>query len=737
LAGPAREGCIFMVFQMNYKGTLYKTVLKQTSCWLFAVCLCHGSAAQTGIQTEQMPTISAMRQLSHDYIINSVKELVSLASINSDSVTRNRIGQQILKTRIWVETNPALSDNEKYKWLRGINNLLFDLHTQLKTNKISAEKIVAVINAFSTAMLQSAKGLNIEHLIDLENSVTGNLILSTGSFTDNVGYAAARDRLVLKACKNNPNQILQILDAQGAAISFNRYADSLLIAAAYTNAEAVYNYAASPSALGKKIQSNNHPLMKWIGRLAYMKTGRYYFPFLDELYTGKLSVDAITPLITEDQAENYYKLLVQTRINQVERKKLGVKLVAEQALLTRLKGRVMELYVNSINGLHQIERSSIRFKKLEHLTAVELYYIAVLGADELYTSSFVSGVYPAIVKKLAGSPTDILFERVHQDYCRKFISIAANYNTLQDFLAAMSIEAHSYYMRSFVANLDKSPTLEDAVDVANAFSSIVDTGLQNLLQTEIRKNTSSPLYKALDTLFTAVLKKDNEYIANSIGLEATRDLRFSILKSSNKKVIIRQFFYGDKDGAQIFTAFLNSFNRPGWKISKQKYWTAVTSINGKVCIYANAPLDEKKELDLRAQDSLTSYLQQQNMAPSIIVHRGHSYYANHTITRIDSSTQLVVLGSCGGYQKLAAVFLRAPHAQVIASKQIGKGVINAALLTKIADTLEKGQDIDWPIIWSDMTQTLKGAAKNSFEDYIPPYKNLGLLLLKAFTPKPL
>jgi hypothetical protein len=81
---------------------------------------------------------------------------------------------------------------------------------------------------------------------------------------------------------------------------------------------------------------------------------------------------------------------------------------------------------------------------------------------------------------------------------------------------------------------------------------------------------------------------------------------------------------------------------------------------------------------------------------------------------------------------LAAVLKRAPHTQVISSKQIGKGVINAALLSQIALTLEKGQDVVWSTIWNQMNENLKGAAKISFQDYIPPYKNIGLLLLRAF-----
>jgi len=464
-----------------------------------------------------------------------------------------------------------------------------------------------------------------------------------------------------------------------------------------------------------------------------MKTGRYYFAFLDELYTGKISIYTITPLLAEAQSENYFKLLVDTRIKQVQRKKEGKTLVSEAALLTKLKSLVMELYVNDINGLHQTQSSVIRFKKLANLTPQELYYITVLGAEELYTSSFVSGVYPVIIKKMAGKNTSELLALVHQDYFKKFIAVTANYNVLQHFLSLMPAMESSALMRLFVRDLDIAPTIEDAVDVADAFSSISDTSLQHLLLSEIRKYNKSTLYQTLDALCTAVIQEKNtsptiQSIQNSFG-----QLDFNTLSDNQKNVVIKQYFYGDADGIQIFNAFTNRFNKPGWKTIQKKYWTETISTNGRVRIFSNKPLDEKNELDAKAQDSLTSYLSAQKMTPSIIIHRGHSYYANHTIANIDSSAKLVLLGSCGGYQKLAAVLNRAPNAQIIASKQIGKGVINAAILNKIAEVLERGQNLHWQNIWKQMNEQLKGEAKTSFQDYIPPYKNMGLMLLKTYS----
>jgi hypothetical protein len=689
-------------------------------------------SAQSNEKDAQMPPIPAIRQLSHDYIMISEKSLIQCPSIAKDTSTIQSIQFQIFENRKWIETNTALSDNEKFKWLRGINNLLFDLLTGLKTNKINTAEVANSLRAYTSAMQLSARGLTISQVITNENNSVANILLATGSFTDNIGYAAARDQLILNKCQNFPDQILQILDKQGSEISSNRYADSLLIAAAFNNAEMVYNYAAAPSALGKKIQSINHPLVRWIGRLAYMKTGRYYFPFLDELYTGTLSIDTITPLIPDDQTQKYFKLLVDTRLKQVQRKKEGTFLVTETALLTKLKSLVMELYVNDINGLHQTQSAAIRFKKLANLTPQELYYITVLGANELYTSSFVSGVYPLLIKKIGSKNTSDLLAMVHQDYFKKFIAVTANYNVLQTFLSLMPKKESNDLMCRFVRDLDIAPTLEDAVDVADAFSSISDTSIQFLLLSEIRKNKDNRLYQTLDALCTAALEEKNTSPAIRAVQNSSVLLNFNTLRNSQKNVVIKQFFYGDADGKEIFNAFTKSFNKPSWKTIQKKYWTEIISTNGRVSIYANKPLDEKSELDVKAQDSLTAYLTAEHITPSIIIHRGHSYYANHTIVNIDSSAKLVLLGSCGGYQKLSAVLSRAPNTQIIASKQIGKGVINAALLSKIAEELERGQDLNWLDIWKQMNDLLKGESKISFQDYIPPYKNMGLMLLKTY-----
>ncbi len=100
-----------------------------------------------------------------------------------------------------------------------------------------------------------------------------------------------------------------------------------------------------------------------------------------------------------------------------------------------------------------------------------------MGEDEIYTSSYVSGVYPRIWQRMANPRGDSLIMSVHGDYFRKFIKMAAGYNELNDFLGRMDKQNKETMMKAFVIGLEKPRKindLEDAVDVADSYSSIMD-----------------------------------------------------------------------------------------------------------------------------------------------------------------------------------------------------------------------------------------------------------------------
>ena len=163
--------------------------------------------------------------------------------------------------------------------------------------------------------------------------------------------------------------------------------------------------------------------MKIVAQLALTSTGRMYFPFLDQLYTGKLKMDSITRYVGNDTSSGYYSLLVRTRIDYASRMQAGDTPMAAKVLSAKLKSKGIELYINEINALHDENNPAVRFKIISRLSPQELYYLAVTGEEELYTSSYVSGVYPRIFSGMKVPRADSILKWVNYDYYKKFIKI--------------------------------------------------------------------------------------------------------------------------------------------------------------------------------------------------------------------------------------------------------------------------------------------------------------------------
>ncbi|HEX7691268.1 MAG TPA: hypothetical protein VF408_02705, partial [Sediminibacterium sp.] len=118
--------------------------------------------------------------------------------------------------------------------------------------------------------------------------------------------------------------------------------------------------------------------------------------------------------------------------------------------------------------------------------------------------------------------------------------------------------------------------------------------------------------------------------------------------------------------------------------------------------------------------------------PTVVIHRGHSYYLNSTISKLPSSGKVILVGSCGGYQMLNKVLEICPGAHIISSKQVGAGMINQGMINLIADQLRQGKDLNWPAIWRTLSGQFHGSAEEKFDDYVPPYKNLGAIFITAY-----
>jgi Ca2+-binding EF-hand superfamily protein len=271
----------------------------------------------------------------------------------------------------------------------------------------------------------------------------------------------------------------------------------------------------------------------------------------------------------------YYRLLVDTRIQYAARLLPPMKdtVTEMKALTDMLASKAKQYFIREINALHSVENEAVRFKRLEGLTPQELYYLVVMGEDEIYTSSYLN-VYKRIFQRMSTPRSDSLFMSVNGDYFRKFLKMAAGYNTLNDFLGKMDKENATTTMKAFVIKLENTNGLEEAVDVADSYSSIMDKNpsLAKYILDEVKWNYTRNeqaenkrgmvIYNLLKTLFesadTLNAKKD---LSAELGIPSIYSKDYQTLTDSSGRVIQQVFFYGDedKDGQLSFENFMGMF----------------------------------------------------------------------------------------------------------------------------------------------------------------------------------
>jgi hypothetical protein len=332
--------------------------------------------------------------------------------------------------------------------------------------------------------------------------------------------------------------------------------------------------------------------------------------------------------------------------------------------------------------------------------------------------------------------------------------MAAGYNELDDFLNRMDKQNAETMMKAFVIGLEKprkTNDLEDAVDVADSYSSIMDKnkGLAAFILNEVNvsytKNVQENnkrgqvIYNLLRILFESADTTKKVDLSTLLGIPSIYGKDYANLTDDSGRVVQQVFFYGDedKDGQNSYINFMAMFRgRPGWRIDERRpEWVTITSTKGKpVLIFANKPLYGEDDPDDKAQNKLIEYLQERNLTPTVVVHRGHSYHLQTTLHKLPASARIVVLGSCGGYNNLNEVLTACPDAHIISSKQVGTKTVNEPIIQAINDRLLVGKNIDWISMWREL-KTKKfatGDAREKFDDYIPPYKNLGAIFIKAY-----
>ncbi len=651
-----------------------------------------------------------------------------------------------------IEVNKKIAaNNEKVRYLIYVESLLKTFRTNWKANKIKPVYAPALIDNFEKIMQATIDSLSMApYIYDAPYDISR---ITADIFINNKGFNTSKNIVYLKFCTLNQDKVL----ANMASFVQQPFADSLLNAVAKNDPGQLYKFSQDVfSPVGKLIINSSNPLIKTITAISSTPGAMLYFPFTDDIASGKKQIDSLKKIIGDGEkgydSVKYYKLLVQTEIAYSKRIANGdtaVAMFGPNGLRDVLKRKALQHFVNRINDLHE-KPETVRMKAVDPLTPVDLYYMIIMGESDIYTSSYKHS-FTRMLQRMGKKPaTDSMLMAVNFDYFKKFIKMAANFNRLDTFLNLMPPASAESLMKAFVANLEKSTSLEDAVDVADSYSSINNKNLQANILTYVNQNEErciaennkrgSIIYSLLKTIFLSADSTSKIDLSAAIGIPPVYTIDNKVLADDSGRIVQQVFFYGDDDGKKFFPSYINAFANKDWKIdNSNKEWVTISGAkNPKLIIYVNRPLNNDKNLDDSAQIHLNAYLRKNNLTPTVITHRGHSYWLPRTLDRMPGDAKIILLGSCGGYKNLSQLIEQNPEAHIISTKQIGTGSINQVITNALNQKFLEGKPLEWKPFWNSITQFYAKQPKDIkeiWDDYIPPYKNLGAIFLNAYNKK--
>ncbi len=640
-----------------------------------------------------------------------------------------------------IEKDTSLDHRLKVKYLSGLHQTLRDYNVKRAYNRIDAEEAPAMLQAYHQMMKADIKGKSIYPIARTLSFEAGERVID--AFQDNPGYKESRAEMFSKFAFKNLEEIMPKL---GPYLEYP-VTDSIVAAVAKKYPNQVLTYATSYTPTASAIRRNQDPLVQQIVAIGKSSQSTKLMPFIDQLLDGSATIPELERAVENDDA--YFRLMVHTSIVLQKKKAEGANIMGLKSMHENMRAKSLR-YIREINDLHD-ESHAIRFRIVKDFTPEELYYLIINGQEELYTSSYTNaakqGLYDQMMIRMKPPRGDSLLLLVSFDRFKKFIAMAAGFNTLDNFLKSMEGENANYLMVKFVRSLEKTEDLEDAVDVANSFGSIRDPKLLEFLREEVRKNLSFvqskndkrgvTIYSLLNSIFMEEGHGNDSSWASDMSsklqLPPINYVEFATLPSDSGRIYQQVFFYGDEDGISSFASFMGNFPKGEWNVTKNTYWTTITSAKGKpTTIFANNPLKEPE--DKTAIEKLGQYLDEKDIHPTIFIHRGHSYHVNTTLDNLQSTARIVVLGSCGGYHNLATVLEKAPEAHIISSKQVGTRWVNEPIIRSLEDVIRAGKNVDWVQMWAGLSRKFAADTANKalFDDYVPPHKNLGAIFIKAY-----
>lgn len=534
---------------------------------------------------------------------------------------------------------------------------------------------------------------------------------------------------LLKAVQLYPNEVLKEIKA----FADEEYALEIVEAAARVSPMAIKKYFSSKNLVNGFVEESQDSVVQLIVNLfnQYGHGSKSFF-FIDMIYHQEISPSIAHNVANQPMA--YLSALIRAKQKNNP--------IGNYDLESELSIKALE-QVRVANDLHDLTDTSKRFEVVRNMGPLELYTLMVYSPEEIFTSTF-NGLFERLLKQMKHHSMDgfQLLDQVSYNKFRTFIKQCAGYNSLEKFLSTMPEDQALALLKKFVAELHtENGDISEAVNVADTFGSLDDLEylliFEEFLTQEFENSHAEDNTKVLYGLLLKLLFQKMNTVPDSSLMAALSPYALPPIEhisflnpDSLAGTTQMHFFFDDDDGIMSFQTFISAFRLAGFKIKEHEYYVQISSVGKKpTVIYANYPKFERE-----GQAQLAQMVEEDIIQPSIIVHRGHSYYVNNTISRIPSYAKVVFLGSCGGYHNISEVIKKAPQAHIIASKQIGTYTVNNTLLVEISKVLNQQTQLDWTPLWNSLDKKLKGSGLSyeRFLDYVPPHRNMGAIFIQAY-----
>lgn len=518
------------------------------------------------------------------------------------------------------------------------------------------------------------------------------------------------------------------LETLGASKHYPRepYLANVVKTISYADPHSTKQFLGTSSPVAREVKKSDDRLVKKVYEIFnYHGLRSNSYVNIDALINGRLSL-AQSELMIENKSQH---------LNWLINERMRPNVLGATSIERRLE-YLSHLKVHDVNELHDNTNEAVRFRSVRGADAKELYTLMAYTHEEIYTSSFL-GLYKRFKNKLNGKSGFQFLKEVEFNKFRTFIKECAGFNTLDDFFKTMSVSEKDSLLDLVIDNLDETQgEIQAAVEVADIYGSLTDTFLASTFRHKIYMDYLQKvgnndtygqfIYGLLYKLCNGDVSKIKPLSAISFTLpDLTRLAQKDLFKDGQN--IQQHLFFDDEDGKASYNSFLNSFkNDRNWRIVNQENYICIKSVKGlPVLIFANKPSREAQ-----GQEELAALFASLGRYPDIAVHRGHSYYVDGTIDIMNQSTKIAILGACGSYKMIAQAIKNSEDVQIVSTKQIGTMSVNDVLIKDLAEVLRKGNTLDWKKLWIQLEKKLKNNEK--FYDYIPPYKNLGAMYIKAY-----